>query len=63
MKKPVLLKVKELENIKENKSFLLKQYGFESIYDAKKSLGGNAESVYLDMFNDYNKNIERVNNE
>jgi hypothetical protein len=61
MKKPVLLKVKELENIKENKSFLLKQYGFESIYDAKKSLGGNAESVYLDMFNDYNKNIERVN--
>jgi hypothetical protein len=61
MKKPVLLKVKELENIKENKTFLLKQYGFESIYDAKKSLGGNAESVYLDMFNDYNKNIERVN--
>ena len=61
MKKPVLLKVKELENIKENKSFLLKQYGFESIYDAKKSLGGNAESAYLDMFNDYNKNIERVN--
>ena len=63
MKKPVLLKVKELENIKENKSFLLKQYGFESIYDAKKSLGGNAESVYLDMFNDYNKNTQRVNNE
>ena len=63
MKKPVLLKVKELENIKENKSFLLKQYGFESIYDAKKSLKGNAESVYLDMFNDYNKNIQRVNNE
>jgi hypothetical protein len=61
MKKPVLLKVNKLENIKENKSFLLKQYGFESIYDAKKSLGGNAESVYLDMFNDYNKNIERVN--
>jgi hypothetical protein len=63
MKKPVLLKVKELENIKENKSFLLKQYGFESIYDAKKSLGGNAESVYLDMFNDYNKNTQRVNND
>jgi hypothetical protein len=61
MKKPVLLKVNKLENIKENKSFLLKQYGFESIYDAKKSLKGNAESVYLDMFNDYNKNIERVN--
>jgi hypothetical protein len=63
MKKPVLLKVKELENIKENKSFLLKQYGFESIYDAKKSLKGNAESVYLDMFNDYNKNTQRVNND
>lgn len=63
MKKPVLLKVKELENIKENKTFLLSQYGFKSIYDAKKSLGGNAESVYLDMFNDYNKNVERVNNE
>jgi hypothetical protein len=61
MKKPVLLKVNKLEKIKENKTFLLKQYGFESIYDAKKSLGGNAESVYLDMFNDYNKNIERVN--
>jgi hypothetical protein len=61
MKKPVLLKVNKLENIKANKTFLLKQYGFESIYDAKKSLGGNAESAYLDMFNDYNKNIERVN--
>lgn len=63
MKKPVLLKIKELENIKENKTFLLGQYGFKSIYDAKKSLGGNADSVYLDMFNDYNKNVERVNNE
>jgi hypothetical protein len=63
MKKPVLLKVKELEKIKENKTFLLKQYGFESIYDAKKSLGGNAESAYLDMFNYYNKTVEQVNND
>jgi hypothetical protein len=63
MKKPVLLKVKELENIKANKTFLLKQYGFESIYDAKKSLGGNADSAYLDMFNQYNNTVERVNND
>jgi hypothetical protein len=63
MKKPVLLKVNKLENIKANKTFLLKQYGFESIYDAKKSLGGNAESAYLDMFNDYNKTVEQVNND
>jgi hypothetical protein len=49
----------ELQQTPENKRMLLGLFGFESIYAAKKNLGGNAKEVYNYMFDFMNSEIRK----
>jgi hypothetical protein len=64
MKKPTLLLLEELTNIKANRKELLKESGYETIYQVKKDFGfKNADEAYDYLFNEYNKQIKQLNNE
>jgi hypothetical protein len=59
--KPKLFKIKELTSIAGNKDYLLNNFGYKTIHEAKKDFGGNAEQVYNYMMKAYNTQIEKEN--
>lgn len=59
--KPKLFKIKELVSTKGNKEFLLDNFGYKTIHEAKKDFGGNASQVYDYMLKAYNTQILKEN--
>jgi hypothetical protein len=64
MIKPVLTVLAEIANIKANRKEIIRESGYESIYQVKKEFGfKTADDAYNYLFNEYNKQIRQLNNE
>jgi len=64
MKKPTLLNIKEILNIKANRKEVLQESGFKTIQAVKKAYGfSTADQAYDYLFQDYNKQAENLNKE
>ena len=64
MIKPTLTVFAEITNIKANRKEILRESGYETIYQAKKDFGfKNADDTYNYLFSEYNKQIRQLNNE
>jgi len=62
MKKPTLIIIDEIANIKTNRKEILKESGYESIYDVKKEVGfKNADQAYNYLFYQYNQQAKQFN--
>jgi hypothetical protein len=62
MKKPVLTIIEEIENIKANRKEILKESGYETIYQVKKELGfKTADDAYNYLFYQYNAQVKQFN--
>lgn len=62
MKKPTLLVLEELTNIKANRKEILRESGFNSIYDVKKEFGlKTADEAYDYLFYQYNNQVNQIN--
>ena len=56
MRKPELIFVEEIANIKANRKEIIRESGYESIYQVKKEFGfKNADDAYNYLF--YSQNI------
>lgn len=51
----------ELKQTPENKKMLLEQFGYDTIYQAKKDFGGKANEIYNYMFDFVNAEIRKEN--
>lgn len=62
MKKPTLIVIEEIANIKANRKEILKESGYKSIYEAKKEFGfKTADEAYNYLFYQYNTQVKQIN--